>query len=169
MTTTKSSNLFEIPVTDIDGKTTTLEPYIGKVMLIVNVASRCGFTSQYKELEQLYRDYEKRGLVVLGFPCDQFLHQEPGQNKQIKEFAESCYRVTFPMFAKINVIGDKRTPIYSYLAKNIEKKPLIFIPWNFTKILVDANGKILKRYLPTKLFKSIREEIEALLPATGAS
>ena len=102
--TTKSSNLFEIPVTDIDGKTTTLEPYIGKVMLIVNVASRCGFTSQYKELEQLYRDYEKRGLVVLGFPCDQFLHQEPGQNKQIKEFAESCYRVTFPMFAKINVI-----------------------------------------------------------------
>ena len=169
MTNSKENELFEIPVTDIVGKTTTLKPYIGKVMLIVNVASRCGFTSQYKELEQLYLDYKSRGLVVLGFPCDQFLHQEPGQNKQIKEFAESCYRVTFPRFAKINVIGDKRSPIYSYLAKNIEKKPLILIPWNFTKILVDANGKILKRYLPTKSFKAIREEIETLLPATGAS
>ena len=157
--------LYDIPVQTIDGQTTSLMPYQGKVMLIVNVASRCGFTPQYAELESMYRDYQKRGLVVLGFPCDQFMHQEPGGNEEIKAFAESCFRVTFPLYAKINVTGADQAPLYDYLGKHIEKKPLKFIPWNFTKILVDANGRVLRRYLPITSFKKIRAALEGLLPA----
>jgi glutathione peroxidase len=156
--------LYDIPLKAINGDVTTLRPYHGKVMLIVNVASRCGFTPQYKELELLYRDYQHRGLVVLGFPCNQFMHQEPGGNEDIKAFAESCFRVTFPLFSKINVNGAQRAPLYTYLAKHIEKKPLKFIPWNFTKILVDPNGRVLRRYLPITSFKTIRKGIEDLLP-----
>ena len=157
--------LYDIPVQTIDGQTTSLMPYQGKVMLIVNVASRCGFTPQYAELESMYRDYQKRGLVVLGFPCDQFMHQEPGGNEEIKAFAENCFRVTFPLYAKINVTGADQAPLYDYLGKHIEKKPLKFIPWNFTKILVDANGRVLRRYLPITSFKKIRAALEGLLPA----
>ena len=156
--------LYDIPLKTINGDAITLRPYHGKVMLIVNVASRCGFTPQYKELEQLYRDYQSRGFVVLGFPCDQFMHQEPGDNEEIKAFAESCFRVTFPLFAKLNVNGVERAPLYTYLAKHIEKRPLKFIPWNFTKILVDQHGRVLRRYLPITSFKTIRKAIEALLP-----
>lgn len=159
------AELYDIPLKTIDGKATTLKPYHGKVMLIVNVASRCGFTPQYAELETLYRDYQSRGFVVLGFPCDQFMHQEPGRNDEIKAFAESCFRVTFPLFDKINVNGADRAPLYSYLAKHIEKRPLKFIPWNFTKVLVDAEGHVLRRYLPITSFKTIRKAIEAVLPA----
>ncbi|WP_347251550.1 glutathione peroxidase [Legionella sp.] len=151
-------------VTTIDGQTTTLELYRGKVLLIVNVASRCGFTPQYRELEILYREFKERGLTILGFPCDQFLHQEPGSNKEIQHFAESCFHITFPLFAKIDVKGKNQAPLYAYLAKHIEKKPLKFIPWNFTKILVDQQGRVLKRYLPTTSFKKIRKELESLLP-----
>ena len=158
------SALYDIPLKAIDGKTTTLAPYHGKVMLIVNVASRCGFTPQYTELESMYREHQHRGLVVLGFPCDQFMHQEPRGNKEIKEFAESCFRVTFPLFAKINVKGPDQAPIYTYLREHIEKRPLIFIPWNFTKILVDQNGRVLRRYLPITSFKKIRKAVEELLP-----
>ena len=157
--------LYDIPVQTIDGQTTSLMPYQGKVMLIVNVASRCGFTPQYAELESMYRDYQKRGLVVLGFPCDQFMHQEPVGNEEIKAFAENCFRVTFPLYAKINVTGADQAPLYDYLGKHIEKKPLKFIPWNFTKILVDANGRVLRRYLPITSFKKIRAALEGLLPA----
>ena len=156
--------LYATQVNTIDGQSTTLAPFQGKVLLIVNVASRCGFTPQYEELETLYRDYKTRGFSVLGFPCDQFLHQEPGSNEEIKAFAESCFRVSFPLFAKIDVKGKNQAPLYTYLAKHIEKKPWKFIPWNFTKILVDAQGRVLKRYLPTTSFKKIRKEIEALLP-----
>ena len=155
--------LYDLPITTIDGKETTLKPYQGRVLLIVNVASRCGFTPQYAELESLYRDYEQRGLTVLGFPCDQFLHQEPGRNEEIKSFAESCFRVTFPLYAKIDVNGAHRAPLYDYLAKHIEKKPLKFIPWNFSKVLVDANGRVIKRFLPTTSFKTIKKELEKLL------
>lgn len=156
------TSLYEIPVIAIDGNETTLTPYMGRVLLIVNVASRCGFTPQYAELETLYRDYEQRGLTVLGFPCDQFLHQEPGSNEEIKAFADSCFRVTFPMYAKIDVNGAHRSPLYAYLAKHIEKKPLKLIPWNFSKILVDANGRVLRRYLPTTSFKTIKKDLEKL-------
>jgi glutathione peroxidase len=158
------TNVYTIPLQTIDGKTTTLQPYQGKVMLIVNVASRCGFTPQYTDLETLYQDYKQRGLVVLGFPCDQFMHQEPGNNTEIKAFAESCFRVTFPLFAKVDVKGSNQAPLYAYLAKHIEKKPLKFIPWNFTKIVVNAEGRVLRRYLPITSFKTIRKELENLLP-----
>ncbi|MDP3562330.1 MAG: glutathione peroxidase [Legionellaceae bacterium] len=155
--------LYDIPLKTIQGNETTLKPYQGQAMLIVNVASRCGFTAQYSELQKLYDDYNGRGFTVLGFPCDQFLHQEPGDNKEILEFASSCFRVTFPLFAKVNVKKPNQSPLYAYLAKHIEKKPWIFIPWNFTKVLVDKNGKILRRYLPTTSIGTIRKEIDNLL------
>ena len=157
--------LYDIPVQTIDGETTTLKPYYGKVMLIVNVASRCGFTPQYTQLETLYRDYQDRGFVVLGFPCDQFRHQEPGSDEEIKAFAESCFRVTFPLFAKINVQGAEQAPLYTYLAKHLERRFLKFIPWNFSKILVDTHGRVLRRYLPITSFKTIRKALDNLLPA----
>lgn len=156
--------LYDIPVQTIDGQATTLKPYEGKVMLIVNVASRCGFTSQYAALETLYRDYQDRGFVVIGCPCDQFKHQEPGDNQAIKAFAESCFRVTFPLLAKMNVKGADQSPLYAYLSKHLEQWTLKFIPWNFTKILVDPQGRVLKRFLPITSFKTIRKAIERLLP-----
>ena len=155
MPDSKYQELYNIPLTTINNQPTSLQAYQNKVMLIVNVASRCGFTPQYAELETLHRDYQQRGLVVLGFPCDQFSHQEPGSNQDIKEFAESCFRVTFPLFTKIDVKGPQQAPLYAYLAKHIEKKPFKFIPWNFTKILVDANGRVIRRYLPITSFKTI--------------
>lgn len=158
------TTLYDIPITTIDGGVTTLKPYEGRVLLIVNVASRCGFTPQYAALESLYQKYEARGLTVLGFPCDQFLHQEPGSNQEIKAFAESCFRITFPMFAKLCVNGAQRASLYTYLAKHIKKMTIKLIPWNFTKILVDSKGRVLKRYLPTTSFKKIEKEIESLLP-----
>lgn len=157
------TDLYDIPVMTMDGHEVTLKPYQGRVLLIVNVASRCGFTPQYAELESLYRDYEQRGLTVLGFPCDQFRHQEPGSNEEIKSFAESCFRVSFPLYAKIDVNGPHRAPLYHYLAKHIEKKPWKLIPWNFSKVLVDATGHVLRRYLPTTSFKTIKKELEKLL------
>jgi len=157
------SKLYDIPVVTIDGKETTLKPYQGRVLLIVNVASRCGFTPQYAELERLYQDYKQQGLTIIGFPCDQFLHQEPADNAAIKEFATSCFRVTFPLFAKINVTGPEQAPIYTYLAANVEKKTLKFIPWNFSKILVDSTGRVRCRYLPTTSFKKLRKAIDTLL------
>ena len=159
--------LYDIPLKTIEGKSTTLNPYHGKVMLIVNVASRCGFTPQYAELEAMYHDYKNRGFVILGFPCNQFMHQEPGENDEIKQFAESCYRVTFPLFSKIEVKGPEQSPLYSYLYKNMEKRPLKFVPWNFTKILVDSEGRVLRRYLPITSMKTIRKAVEALLQDGG--
>lgn len=158
------NSIYEVPIDKMDGSITSLSPYQGKVMLIVNVASRCGFTPQYAELEAMYHDYKDRGFSVLGFPCNQFLHQEPGNNEEIKTFAESCFRVTFPLFAKIDVKGAHRAPLYSYLVKHIEKHPLKFLPWNFTKFLVDAQGRVMKQYLPTTSLKKIRKDIEMLLP-----
>jgi glutathione peroxidase len=157
-------SLYDIPLVAIDGKPTTLAPYKGKVLLIVNVASRCGFTPQYAELEKLYQEYQHRGFSVLGFPCNQFLHQEPGSNQDIQQFAESCFRVTFPLFAKLDVKGANQSPLYAYLKKHIEKRPFKFIPWNFTKILVTPDGRILRRYLPTTSFHKIRTDMEPLFP-----
>lgn len=159
-----TNGLYDVPIMTMDGQETTLKRYQGRVLLIVNVASRCGFTKQYAELESLYRDYQSRGFMVLGFPCDQFLHQEPGDNEEIKAFAERCFRVTFPLFAKIDVNGAERAPLYNYLARHIEKKPLKFIPWNFSKVLVSAEGHVLQRYLPTTSFKTLRKAIEQVLP-----
>lgn len=154
------NELYTIPLRTIHGDTTTLEPYLGKTLLIVNVASRCGFTSQYTALEALYREYKEQGLVILGFPCNQFLHQEPGNNAEINTFATDCFHVTFPLFAKINVKGPEQAPLYTYIAKHIEHKPWIFIPWNFTKILIDSKGRVLRQYLPTTSFRVLRKAIE---------
>ncbi len=160
----QTDNIYQVPVTDMQGKTVTLEPYRGKTCLLVNVASRCGLTPQYKALESLYQHNMGRDFVVLGFPCDQFLHQEPGCNEEIKAFAETRYRVTFPLFAKIEVRGPNQAPIYKYIAGNMQKRSLLpLIPWNFTKILIDKQGRIHKRYLPTTSCKVIQQDLDQLL------
>ncbi|MDF1678784.1 MAG: glutathione peroxidase [Legionellaceae bacterium] len=155
--------LYTIPLKTIDGKTTTLAPYQGKALLIVNVASRCGFTSQYKALEQLHRDYSDAGLQVLGFPCNQFLNQEPGNHETIQTFTKSCFHVTFPLFEKINVKGPLQSPLYAYLEKHLQKKPFIFIPWNFSKILVSRDGEVLKQFLPTTRIKTIKKALKPIV------
>lgn len=160
----KTKAFYQIPLQTIQGKETTLKPYQGQVLLIVNVASRCGFTRQYHALQKLYDDYHAKGVTVLGFPCDQFFHQEPGSDAEIHAFATSCFRVTFPMFAKLNVKNPNQSSLYAYLAKQVEKKPwLFFVPWNFTKVLVDHKGRVLKRYLPTTSMKKIRGDLDRLL------
>lgn len=158
-----ASSLYAVKVKTMVGDEATLAPYRGQVMLIVNVASHCGFTKQYVDLETLYQEYKARGFVVLGFPCNQFLHQEPGSDQAIKAFATECYHVTFPLYAKINVRGKQRAPLYCYLAKYIQNKPIILVPWNFTKFLVDRHGTVIKRYAPTVSFEQIRRDIDGLI------
>src|SRR5829696_3604493 len=136
-----ATSIYDIPVTTIDGEQTTLAPYRGKVMLVVNVASKCGFTPQYAGLEELYRTYKDRGLVVLGFPCNQFLWQEPGSGEEITKFCKVRYDVTFPVFAKVNVNGRDAHPLYQFL--KAKKRGFLwtkFIKWNFGKFLVDREG-----------------------------
>lgn len=140
-----ADSLYDIPLKDIDGKDTTLKPYSGQVMLVVNVASHCGFTPQYAGLETLYKKYSFQGLVVCGFPCNQFGGQESGTTAEIKEFCTGKYNVTFPMFDKIEVNGDNRHPLYTVLAGT--NSPFAGnIKWNFTKFLIGRDGKILKRF-----------------------
>lgn len=158
------ASIYDFGATTIDGKERSLSDYRGKTLLIVNVASKCGFTPQYEGLEKLYRDDRERGLVVLGFPCDQFAHQEPGDEAEIKNFCSLNYDVTFPLFAKIEVNGDKTHPLYKFLKK--EAKGLLgseAVKWNFTKFLVDKNGKVVRRYAPTDKPESIGKDIEAIL------
>lgn len=157
-------SLYDIDLTTLDGEPATLEPYRGKVMLIVNVASKCGFTPQYTGLEALYRKHKDDGLVVLGFPCDQFGHQEPGDAEEIRNFCSTQYDVSFPMFSKLEVNGDQAHPLYRLLKS--EQKGLLgsqAIKWNFTKFLVDRDGKVRKRYAPTDKPESIETDIEAML------
>ncbi|WP_175940117.1 glutathione peroxidase [Caballeronia sp. BCC1704] len=148
----------------LDGTTVSLDTYRGKVLLIVNTASECGFTPQYRGLQELYTLYAGRGFEVLGFPCNQFGKQEPGDAAQISSFCESNYGVTFPMFAKIDVNGPNAHPLFKYLT---EKEPGVLgleaIKWNFTKFLIDRNGNIVKRYAPITKPESIADDIEKLL------
>lgn len=156
--------IYDIPVKTIDGRETTLAEYKGKVMLIVNVASKCGFTSQYKGLEAVYQKYRSQGLVVLGFPCNQFGGQEPGTEAEIESFCSLNYGVSFPMFAKIDVNGSNEHPLYAYLKS--QKGGLLgfdSIKWNFTKFLVDRSGNVVERYAPTSTPESIEAVIEAKL------
>lgn len=157
------SSIYEIPIQKMDGSFTSLEDFRNKVLLIVNVASRCGFTAQYAQLEAMHKDYQPRGFTVLGFPCNQFLRQEPDPNKEIQAFAENRYHISFPLFAKIKVIGKEQAPLYCYLKKNLKNTLLKFVPWNFTKFLVDAQGQVVKRYLPFISVRTIRRDIECLL------
>lgn len=157
-------SLNDFSATDLDGQEQALGQYLGKVVLIVNVASKCGFTPQYEGLEALWRKYRDRGLVILGFPCDQFGHQEPGDAEEIRNFCSLDYEVSFPMFAKIEVNGDRAHPLYRWLK---QEKPgmlgLSMIKWNFTKFLLDRDGKVRKRYAPTDKPESIEKDIVALL------
>ena len=155
---------FDFDAPTLEGKAQALSEWRGKVLLVVNVASKCGFTPQYDGLEALWRDYGPRGLVVLGFPCDQFGHQEPGDAAQIRAFCSLNHDVTFPMFAKVAVNGDGAHPLWRWLKQ--EKPGLLGIgavKWNFTKFLVGRDGQVRARYAPNDTPESLRREIEAAL------
>ena len=159
-----SASIYDFKVSDIHGKPQPLSQYENKVLLVVNVASKCGFTPQYKGLEALYEKMHARGLEVLGFPCNQFGEQEPGSEKEIESFCELNYGVTFPLFAKIDVNGADAAPLYQYLKK--EKPGLLgteAIKWNFTKFLVDRKGNVVERYAPKVEPEAIAGDIEKLL------
>jgi glutathione peroxidase len=143
-----------------DGSLTKLSKYKGKVLLVVNTASQCGFTPQYKGLQELYATYKDRGFAVLAFPCDQFGHQEPGSDDEIKSFCETNYGVDFPLFSKIEVNGDNADPIYKFLKS--EKGGLLgdAIKWNFTKFLIDKQGNVVDRYAPLTPPDNIARDIE---------
>ena len=155
----------DFSATRLSGTEQMLADYRGKVLLVVNTASKCGFTPQYAGLEKLYQEYVDRGLVVLGFPCDQFMGQEPGDAGEIEEFCQLNYGVSFPMFDKIDVNGRGAHPLYRWLKS--EQKGLLggAIKWNFTKFLIDPEGKVVGRYAPKTEPQDIAADIEKLLPA----
>ncbi|WP_374602508.1 glutathione peroxidase [Arenimonas sp.] len=155
---------FDFSATALDGSPQPLEAWRGKVLLVVNTASKCGFTPQYAGLEQLWRDFRDRDLVVLGFPCDQFGHQEPGDADEIRNFCSLTYDVSFPMFDKVEVNGAAAHPLWKWLKS--EKAGLLGlegIKWNFTKFLVGRDGQVIRRYAPTDKPESIRRDIEKAL------
>ncbi len=162
-----AGEIYDIEVRTIDGRPVKMSEFKGKTLLIVNVASRCGFTPQYKGLENLYRDFKDRGFLVLGFPCNQFGAQEPGSDEEIKSFCSAKYEVSFPMFSKVDVNGDSAHALYKLL-KKAEKGILgtEAIKWNFTKFLVSPAGEVLKRFSPTTAPESIAIDIEKLCSST---
>jgi glutathione peroxidase len=157
-------SIYDFKVRNIDGKEQSLADFSGKALLVVNVASKCGFTPQYTGLEALQRKLAPRGFAVLGFPCDQFGHQEPGNEDEIKNFCSLTYDVTFPMFAKIEVNGDGTHPLYAWLKK---QAPGVLgtesVKWNFTKFLVDRKGQVVTRYAPNDKPEALEKDIEKLL------
>jgi glutathione peroxidase len=158
------TDITTIPITAADGSQRDLSEHKGKVLLVVNTASQCGFTPQYEGLEALHRRYADKGFEVLGFPCNQFGSQEPGNAEEIANFCKLTYDVSFPLFAKIDVNGPNAAPIYQHLKK--EAPGLLGsegIKWNFTKFLVDRSGKVVKRYAPQTKPEEIARDIEALL------
>ena len=180
-------NIYDFSVKKMNGETQPMKDFEGKVVLIVNTASKCGFTPQFEGLEKLYQDYKDKGLVVVGFPCNQFAGQDPGSNEEIKEFCSLNYGVTFPMMAKIDVNGENADPLYDYLksqkgfagfdsahpiaakldeilrAENKDYDKDSSIKWNFTKFLVDKDGAVVERFEPTSTPEQIAPHIEALL------
>jgi len=160
----KMGTFYSYKATDIKGVEHTMSEYKGKVVLVVNVASKCGFTSQYEGLQKLYEKYEKEGLVILGFPSNQFKEQEPGTHEEIQNFCKVNYGVTFPLYEKIDVNGDNTYPLYKFLKQEatgfLGSKG---IKWNFTKFLVDTKGNVLKRYGSSTKPESIDEDIKLLL------
>ena len=158
------ATIYDYAVNDIHGKPVKLDRYKDKVLLVVNVASKCGFTPQYKGLEALYKQYYGKGLEILGFPCNQVGAQEPGNEEEIAQFCELNYGVTFPLFAKVDVNGNGAAPVYQYLKA---AKPGLLgseaIKWNFTKFLVDRKGKVVARYAPNDTPESLAADVEKLL------
>jgi glutathione peroxidase len=161
------TTVYDFQAQTIDGKPAPLNAYRGRVLLIVNTASQCGFTPQFEGLEALYRRYEEQGLTVLGFPSNQFMNQDPGTNEEIGAFCTKNYDVTFPMMEKIEVKGSGAAPLYQWLVK--EKPGLLgsAIKWNFTKFLVGRDGKVLKRYAPIDKPETMKRDIEKALAAAG--
>lgn len=159
-----TASIYGFSAPTLAGKPVSLQDYAGKVVLIVNTASKCGFTPQYKGLEQLYQKYRDRGLVILGFPCNQFGQQEPGGASQISEFCELNYGVSFPMFDKVDVNGKQAHPLFDFLKS---QKPGLLgsqsIKWNFTKFLVNRQGEVLSRYAPLTAPEKLEADIEKLL------
>lgn len=160
----KVMSIYDIEVKDIDGKVLSMSKYKGDVLLVVNVASKCGFTYQYEGLEKLHEMYHEKGLSVLGFPCNQFLAQEPGTEEEIKEFCSLTFGVKFDMFSKIDVNGDNTHPLYTYLKENSSGMlGTDLIKWNFTKFLISRDGKVIKRYAPSTKPSEIEQDILELL------
>ncbi len=158
-----NKSIYDIHVTTIEGFTKSMSEYRGKVLLIANTASRCGFTPQYNGLERLYKDHKERGFVVLGFPCNQFMKQEPGTDEEIKSFCTLNFNVTFPMFSRIEVNGAGTHPLYDFLKS---EAPGLFnrnIKWNFTKFLVDRDGRVVKRFAPATSPEKIEKDILKIL------
>ena len=160
----ESNSFYDLEATAIDAKNVKMSDYKGKVVLIVNTASKCGFTNQYEGLEKLYQNYKDQGLVVMGFPCNQFRRQEPASEHEIQEFCKLNYGVSFPLFAKVDVNGAKTHPVYKFLKK---QKPGLLgtenIKWNFTKFLIDKDGQVIERYSPDTKPENITGTIEKLL------
>ncbi len=158
------ASIYDFSVDDIKGKPVKLGRYRGKVMLVVNTASKCGYTPQYQGLEKLHEKFQAKGLAVLGFPCNQFGGQEPDSEEEIASFCDLNYGVKFPLFAKVNVNGDDAAPLYEWLKK---EQPGVLgteaIKWNFTKFLVDRKGRVVARFAPKDTPESIQDDIERLL------
>ena len=157
--------LSDFTATSLTGVETPLSTYDGQVVLVVNTASKCGLTPQYEGLEQLYREHKDEGLVVLGFPCDQFAHQEPGSSEEISDFCTMNYGVSFPMFARIDVNGDDAHPLFRWLKE--ERSGLLggAIKWNFTKFLIGRDGQVLDRFAPTTTPDKLEPDVEKALRA----
>ena len=154
---------YDFKARKMNGQEVSMEAYKGKILVVVNTASKCGLTPQFKELEELYQEYKSKGVEILGFPCNQFAKQDSGSNEEIHEFCQLNYGVSFNMFEKIDVNGKNAHPLYKYLkneAKGVFGKA---IKWNFTKFLIDANGNVIKRYAPTVSPSKIKYDIEKLL------
>ena len=161
--TDTAASLFELSYTAPGGADVPLATYEGRPMLVVNTASQCGFTPQYEGLEALHREYRDRGLVVIGFPCDQFAHQEPGSDEEIEAFCRANYGVDFPLSTKVDVNGTAEHPVFAFLKRRAGGRLGASIKWNFTKFLVAPDGRTVKRYGPSTKPEAIRADIEALL------
>ena len=156
-------NFYDFSAFKMNGETVSMSDFKGKVVIVVNTASKCGFTPQFEGLEKLYENYKDQGLEILGFPCNQFVNQDAGENSEINEFCLLNYGVTFPMFQKIKVNGKEANPLYQFLKKEAKGALSGTIKWNFTKFLIDREGNVIERFAPKTEPKEMEEEIQKLL------
>lgn len=156
-------NFYDFSAVKMNGETVSMSDFKGKVVIVVNTASKCGFTPQFEGLEKLYENYKDQGLEILGFPCNQFANQDAGENSEINEFCQLNYGVTFPMFQKIKVNGKEAHPLYQFLKKEAKGALSGTIKWNFTKFLIDRKGNVIERFAPKTEPKEMEEEIQKLL------